>query len=385
MRMPASEPKPELLAVSGAKKSFSGNPVLKGVDIDLRQGEFLALLGPSGCGKTTLLRIIAGLEFQDEGQVRIAGEPVDGLTAAERNVALVFQSYALYPHLTVRQNIALPLVMRRLSVAERLPLLRHFVSGRQGRMAQIASDVESIATSMAISHLLDRKPSQLSGGQKQRVAVARALVRKPRLLLMDEPLSNLDATLRVQLRREIVSLHVRHHATTVYVTHDQAEAMSMADRIAVFLGGELHQVGTPAEIYGRPTSLAVAEFIGSPKINVLPAVVEDGGLLVAGFRLPGTTDLPRGTRITAAVRPECVSMVPEQDGMARAEVVSREYLGSETLVVVALEGTGTELTIKAEQAGHDSIPTGNSVGIRLSGHDLHLFGEGGSRVDWRPA
>ncbi|MDX2203357.1 MAG: ABC transporter ATP-binding protein, partial [Hyphomicrobiaceae bacterium] len=259
------------------RKSFDRVEVLKGVDLDIADGEFISLVGPSGCGKSTLLRIIAGLEGQTSGHIEIGAENVDGVAPAARNLAMVFQSYALYPHLSVFDNIAVPLRMRRLSTLQRFPGLRWLVPGTRSRERGIRVDVAAVADLLGLQELLARKPAQLSGGQRQRVAVGRAIVREPRAFLLDEPLSNLDAKLRVHMRTEIAQLHRRLGATFIYVTHDQAEAMTMSDRIAVMMDGNVIQIGTPDQVYDDPQDLRVAEFIGSPKINVLEAEAGQGG------------------------------------------------------------------------------------------------------------
>ncbi|MEL6338103.1 MAG: ABC transporter ATP-binding protein, partial [Pseudomonadota bacterium] len=266
------------LQLAGLTKTFDATTVLRGVDLSLDEGGFLAVLGPSGCGKSTLLRILAGLEAQDTGTVRIGGEAVDGLPPMARDIAMVFQSYALYPHMTVAENLALPLVMRRLTRRERLPLMRRLDRRVAEKRSEIRGEIERMAEVVALDGLLERKPKALSGGQRQRVALARALVRRPRLFLLDEPLSNLDASLRAATRTEIVELQRRVGVTTVYVTHDQTEAMTMADRIAVMLEGRLEQIGSARDIYRRPATLAVARFIGSPMISVLPGQVRSGRL-----------------------------------------------------------------------------------------------------------
>ena len=285
---------PAQLGLIGIEKSFGPARVLSDITLHAARGEFVALVGPSGCGKSTLLRIAAGLERPDRGQVLIAGRDVTVTRAAERDIAMVFQSYALYPHFTARQNMALPLAMRRLGFAARLPLIGRLLPGSRAIRAGIQAEVAQAAETLRITALLDRKPGQMSGGQRQRVALGRALVRHPQAFLMDEPLSNLDASLRVHMRAEIVELHRRTGATTLYVTHDQEEALSMADLVAVMLGGRLLQVAGPADIYRDPAHVDVACFIGSPRINLLPVRVAGGGLAGAVRCWPTAWRRPTG-------------------------------------------------------------------------------------------
>src|SRR5262245_53110708 len=298
------------VTLSEIRKSFGAVSVLKGVSLAIGKGEFLTLLGPSGCGKSTLLRVIAGLEAQDSGSVAIGERIVDALRPKRRNVAMVFQSYALYPHMTVAGNLALPLRMRHLSRTQRLPWIGGLLPGAREKAAEIGRAVEKTANALEIGHLLERKPSQLSGGQRQRVAVGRAMVREPAVFLMDEPLSNLDAKLRVQMRAEIKDLHLRLGATFIYVTHDQSEAMTLSNRVAVMLEGELLQVGSPQQIYADPADRRVAEFIGSPRINMLSGVVRDTGWVdVAGTSLPLSSGLPPAATVVLGLRPEALLLV----------------------------------------------------------------------------
>src|SRR5215471_13322743 len=250
------------LELVNIRKRYGELDILKGVDIAVDAGEFLVLVGPSGCGKSTLLNMIAGLDTVSDGEIRIGGRRVNDLHPSERDIAMVFQSYALYPNMSVRENIAFGMEMRKVPKPER------------------EQAVQEVAKTLQIDHLLDRRPAQLSGGQRQRVAMGRALVRKPRIFLFDEPLSNLDAQLRVDMRTEIKKLHQRLGATIVYVTHDQIEAMTLATRIAVMRAGELLQLGSPGEIYNRPANTFVAGFMGSPSMNLIPAklVQANGGL-----------------------------------------------------------------------------------------------------------
>jgi multiple sugar transport system ATP-binding protein len=327
------------LEVENLVKRFGSVHVLKGIDLSVDEGGFLVLVGPSGCGKSTLLNTIAGLETVSEGEIRIAGRRVNELKPSQRDIAMVFQSYALYPNMTVAQNIAFGLEMRRVPKVDR------------------DRAVKEVAETLQISRLLDRKPSQLSGGQRQRVAMGRALVRNPQVFLFDEPLSNLDAKLRVDMRTEIKQLHLNLGTTIVYVTHDQVEAMTLATVIAVLRDGEIQQFGTPAEIYNRPANIFVADFMGSPSMNLVPVdvVATNGGVAVSLARdgqdpvlLPVENDpglrARSGQKVVLGIRPEAVTDVDGADRHARnvvrvpcrAEVV--EPAGSDTYVVAHLGG-----------------------------------------------
>jgi ABC-type sugar transport system ATPase subunit len=308
-------------------------PALSALSLDVAAHEFLVLLGPSGCGKTTILRLIAGLEEPSGGEILIDGVRVDDLPPRDRDVAMVFQNYALYPHLTVRENIAFPLRMRSTSPRE-----------RARRVAEVAAMLE-------LAELLDRRPAQLSGGERQRVALGRAVVRRPRVFLFDEPLSNLDAKLRVQMRAELVRLHRSLAATMIYVTHDQVEAMTMGQRIAVLSRGALQQVGTPAEIYDRPASAFVAAFIGNPGMNLIlePGVVP-GRLL--GFR------------------PEDGALGPAEGALATGDVTLVEPLGSETLVHLKL-GSGETVVTRVRGARAPGID--ERLGVHVPDERLHRF------------
>ncbi|MER8670839.1 ABC transporter ATP-binding protein [Mesorhizobium sp. M0644] len=348
------------------EKTFGATPVLREVSLNIADGEFLTLLGPSGCGKSTLLRILAGLEVQTGGSVSIGECIVDGVRPKRRDVAMVFQSYALYPHMTVAQNMALPLRMRRLSSWQRLPLVGRLLPGTHAMTEEIDKDVIRTAKALGIGHLLARKPGQLSGGQRQRVAVGRAMVRQPAVFLMDEPLSNLDAKLRVQMRAEIKELHKRLGVSFVYVTHDQSEAMTMSDRVAVMLDGELLQVAPPQEIYADPDDRRVAEFIGSPKINILDARLRAGGLAdAAGTSFTLDVAAPSGTPLALGIRPEAFYLV-ETGGV---DVVT----GSVRLV----EHMGSDLFVHVDVPGHDHHPVvarllAERAPQIVSGQTLHL-------------
>jgi len=302
---------------------------------------------------------------------------------------MVFQSYALYPYMTVAENIALPLVMRRLSRWQRLPLIGRLMPRTSSISAGIARDVQAIADSLDIAHLLGRKPSQLSGGQRQRVALGRAMVRQPKVFLMDEPLSNLDAKLRVQMRSEIAELHRRLKATFVYVTHDQAEAMTMSDRVAVMLRGELLQVAPPAEIYNDPATIEVAEFIGSPRINILPAAtLPDQTLDVCGLRLPVAMPWAQGQQLRAGFRPEALRVTGcASPATWPTRVLYREELGADVYLHVALDMAGApnqRIVVRATPADAVGLQPGAACAVRPDAGAALLFDIEGLRIRTRP-
>jgi multiple sugar transport system ATP-binding protein len=373
------------VSIRQIKKGFGPVSVLKSVSLDIAEGEFLTLLGPSGCGKSTLLRIVAGLETQDSGSIAIGGSPVDALRPKDRDIAMVFQSYALYPHMTVAQNLALPLRMRRLSRAQRLPVLGRLLPRTSETTAAIDAEVAKTATTLGMDHLLDRKPGQLSGGQRQRVAVGRATVRRPSVFLMDEPLSNLDAKLRVQMRAEIKELHQRLGITFIYVTHDQSEAMTMSDRVAVMLDGELIQVAPPQGIYSDPSDRRVAEFIGSPRINMLRAVVRDDKLVdVAGTTLAIETGLSAGTPVLLGIRPEAFHEVPGPANNAlTGSVRLAEHMGSDLYLHLNVPGE-TSLVIARLPAGARIVQTGQTVHVGFDPDRALIFDVNGIRLDVVP-
>ncbi|PZM12524.1 ABC transporter ATP-binding protein [Rhizobium tubonense] len=372
------------LSLRGITKSFGDQAILKGVSLDVAPGEFIALVGPSGCGKSTLLRILAGLDHADGGEILIGGQEMSGIAPADRNVAMVFQSYALYPHLTAGQNIAVPLAMRRLSRTQRLPFVGSMLPGQRSARAAILRDVEEMAKSLKIDHLLDRKPGQMSGGQRQRVALARAMVRQPSVFLMDEPLSNLDANLRVHARGEIVELHRRAGVPTVYVTHDQAEALSMADRVAVMIGGNLLQLTTPQAIYDDPTHLEVARFIGQPRINVVPALAENGLVSFGGVRLALNDASFAGTSVTLGIRPEFVSLSQNRKDALAAHVERIEFLGSEVILYCKLDAIGEIMIAKLTPAEANGVSAGMPVALTLSPEKAMVFAEDGRRLAATP-
>ncbi len=364
------------LSISNVEKSFGPSRVLKGVSLNIAHGEFIALVGPSGCGKSTLLRIIAGLERQDAGTISIGEELIDAQRASQRNLAMVFQSYALYPHLTVEENISVPLRMRRLNGWQRLPIIGQFMPGARSQLNAIHQQVLAAADTLGLAALLKRKPGQLSGGQRQRVAVGRAMVRDPQAFLLDEPLSNLDAKLRVHMRTEITELHRKLGATFVYVTHDQAEAMTMSDRIAVMMDGTLQQLATPSEIYHRPVNIRVAEFIGSPKINILPALAGDR-LVIAGNKVPFACN---DDRIGAVgLRPEALSIVAA-DGALHGRVAHVENFGAEAYFHVQLPGLNSRIIVRGAPSLLQSACIGSTVQLDINPDEAILFDAEGQRL-----
>ena len=364
------------------RKSFDRVEVLKGVDLNIADGEFISLVGPSGCGKSTLLRIIAGLEAQTSGSIEIGAENVDAVAPANRNLSMVFQSYALYPHLSVFDNIAVPLRMRRLSPLQRFPGIRWLVPGTSASERGIREDIVGVAELLGMKDLLARKPAQLSGGQRQRVAVGRAIVRNPRAFLLDEPLSNLDAKLRVHMRTEIAQLHRRLGATFIYVTHDQAEAMTMSDRIAVMMDGDIIQIGTPDEIYDDPQDLRVAEFIGSPKINVLDGGIIDerGGLMLGSSRFAATLLEKPGNSVRIGVRPEALRLANAEGAPLSGHLAHKENLGAEVLLHVKIAGQGASVIIRLDHGGARGIAIDDAVGLTCSHEDLRVFDASGKRI-----
>jgi multiple sugar transport system ATP-binding protein len=321
---------------------------LKGVNFEIKPGEFFALLGPSGSGKSTTLRILAGLDAPTGGRVFIDGKDVTSVDARDRDIAMVFQSYALYPHMTVAENIAFPLEMGNLPRAE------------------IGPAVREAARKVKIDHLLDRKPGQLSGGQQQRCALARAIVRKARLFLLDEPLSNLDAKLRIETRAELKKLQRSLGVTAVYVTHDQEEAMTLADRMAVFMAGEIQQVGTPAEVFAKPNSIEIAGFIGNPPMNLVPARYAGGNVVIAGHTLKTNSQMPGERDVITGIRPGALRIAP--DGL-KAKVDLIEDLGD--TAVLDLDCAGTVIRVRVN---HDDIPReGDMISVTARPNDIHLF------------
>ena len=343
--------------VRQVEKYFGSVQVLHGVSVDIPDGEFVVLVGPSGCGKSTLLRMIAGLEEISRGEIAIGGRVVNNVPPKDRDIAMVFQNYALYPHMTVKENMAFSLKLARAPKA--------VLEERVGKAAEI----------LGLGQLLDRYPRQLSGGQRQRVAMGRAIVRDPQVFLFDEPLSNLDAKLRVQMRAEIKELHQRLRTTAVYVTHDQIEAMTMADRIVVLQLGVVEQIGAPLELYDRPVNLFVAGFIGSPAMNFIDATLRraDGSAVAVaadGTQLPVPPDVAGqdGQPIVYGIRPEHLEFVPAGQGLS-VDVVVVEPTGSETLVVSRLAGNEIEAVFRERHR----LNPGDRISLAPQLGAVHVF------------
>lgn len=372
------------LTLQSIVKSFGTTTVLSDIDLTAEGGEFLTLLGPSGCGKSTLLRIVAGLERQDSGTVRLDGDSIDADRPSRRDIAMVFQSYALYPHMTVRRNIATPLEMRSLNPVGRMPGLGRLVPGTSAIRRGIDGKVAEVARLLEIDRLLDRKPRQLSGGQRQRVALARAMVREPRIFLMDEPLSNLDAKLRVQMRSEIRELNKRLGKTFVFVTHDQVEAMTMSDRIAVMMAGKIRQLDTPRGLYDRPADLDVARFIGTLPINEFPAEARAGQTSCAAFRklIPAVEARP-GAPLTIAIRPDAFRLSQTNGALLVGQVRRMETLGGETVLHVMAAGRIGDVRVQMRHGDVGQVRVGDEVALDVDPKDMLVFDISGRRLEFQ--
>jgi ABC-type sugar transport system ATPase subunit len=349
------------ISLKGIKKSFGAVDVLKGIDLEVGDGELVVFVGPSGCGKSTLLRMIAGLDQPTSGTIAINGTDVTPRSAADRGLAMVFQSYALYPHMSVRQNMAFGLQNTRMAKSE------------------IDARIADAARLLEIEPLLERRPGQLSGGQRQRVAIGRAIVRRPTAFLLDEPLSNLDAELRVSMRAELSALHARLGATMVHVTHDQVEAMTMADRIVVLRAGRIEQVDTPLNLYNRPANLFVAGFIGAPGMNMFGATMARGRARLEGgpeLDLSGLP-LPASGAVTLGIRPQHLLLSEGVEADLTAKVDLIEALGSETVVHATLN-EGAKLL--AVLPGQPALARGDVVGFDVDPAMVHAFGADGMRL-----
>jgi len=332
-------------------KRYGETEVLHAINLDVKKGEFVVLVGPSGCGKSTTLRMIAGLEEVTDGEIEIGGRVVNNLEPKERNIAMVFQNYAIYPHMSVRRNIGFGLKTSKLSK-----------SARNAR-------IDEVAGVLGMTDLLERKPSQLSGGQRQRVAIGRAMVRDPAVFLFDEPLSNLDAQLRTQMRLEIKKLHARVGKMMIFVTHDQVEAMTLADRIVIMKDGYIQQIGTPEEVYHAPANTFVAQFIGAPAMNLISATGTETGIRLwngSEIAVPGLK-LEAGRELVCGLRPE--DLKTNKGNVLSGKVSVAEPLGSETLVYVDVDGT----EIIATAPGRTPPKAGDEITLGVSGSDAHLF------------
>ncbi|MFA6987378.1 MAG: sn-glycerol-3-phosphate ABC transporter ATP-binding protein UgpC [Arenimonas sp.] len=347
--------------LSGIVKDFGEVRILHGIDLDIRDGEFMVFVGPSGCGKSTLLRVIAGLEDISAGELTIGGRRVNEVPPAERGIAMVFQSYALYPHMSLYDNMAFGLKLAKVPKAE------------------IDREVQQAAKLLHIEHLLQRKPKDLSGGQRQRVAIGRAIVRKPEVFLFDEPLSNLDSALRVRMRYEFAKLHEDLKTTMVYVTHDQVEAMTLADRIVVLSAGRIEQVGSPLELYKHPENVFVAGFIGSPRMNFIPAQLLEANAQFALVRLASGESIrcdvdassgQPGQAVTLGARPEHLSL-DARDNRMNVQVTFVESLGSSTQAYCVLPGVEESLTCTL--GGQSTVRDGQSLSLGIAASDCYLF------------
>ncbi len=344
----------------GVSRTYQGNvePAVASLDLDIKDGEFLVLVGPSGCGKSTTLRMLAGLEEVDEGRVLIGDRDVTGVAPKDRDIAMVFQNYALYPHMTVAENMGFALKIAGVDKTDR------------------AARVLEVAKMLDLDELLDRKPKALSGGQRQRVAMGRAIVREPQVFLMDEPLSNLDAKLRVQTRTQIASLQRRLGVTTVYVTHDQTEALTMGDRIALLKDGKLQQVGTPRELYETPRNLFVAGFIGSPAMNLLPGTLSDGRVGVGGYEVAisaAASAQTKGSSVMLGVRPEDLSIAVAGEPGIEVSIDLVEELGADGYLYGHIDQQGVQHEIVARVDGRQHPSAGEKVVLVPNAAHAHVF------------
>jgi len=338
-------------------KAYGKTEVLHSINLDVANGEFVVFVGPSGCGKSTTLRMIAGLEEVTAGEIMIGDKIVNHLEPKHRDIAMVFQNYAIYPHMSVRKNIGFGLRTSKMSKPDK------------------EKRIDEVAAILSMTEYLDRKPAQLSGGQRQRVAIGRAMVRDPAVFLFDEPLSNLDAQLRTQMRLEIKKLHQRVGNTIIFVTHDQVEAMTMADRIVIMKDGHIQQIGTPAEVFHRPANIFVAQFIGAPSMNMLDARWQGGRLHVAGQELAADLKLPEGSALTVGIRPDDL-LVSATPGLFSGTINVLEPLGTETLVYVDIGGR----EVIAKASGRTPPKLGARVDLVAELANMHLFDQNGKAI-----
>ncbi len=384
------------IKLAGVTRAFGPKRAVDNISLDVKDGEFLVLLGPSGCGKSTLLRMLAGLETLTDGEIHLNGSRVDLLPPSARDMAFVFQSYALYPHMTVRRNITFPLIMRHHRWWFHIPLIGHLAKRRIERQPDVAELVDRTARILALTPMMHQLPKTLSGGQRQRVALGRAMVRKPEVFLMDEPLSNLDAKLRTAMRAEIIKLHQQVGGTFVYVTHDQIEAMTMGTRIALMRDGVVQQLGTPRDIYADPVNTYVARFIGTPPMNLLTAELDGRGGVVAGgavLGLPGPlASLQSADKaVVLGVRPAALAIRPAgEPGTLAGEVTLVEHIGAESLITMKLASTRTLHSedgsaadeVIATSPGYSELSAGLQVGVAVDTTDAVLFHPGTGERLW---
>ncbi|MER9594171.1 ABC transporter ATP-binding protein [Mesorhizobium sp. M0244] len=368
------------LHIDKISKRYGETDVLQDVSLEAAPGEFVTLLGPSGCGKSTLLRIIAGLERADRGHIRAGGRGLDSVAPKDRDLAFVFQSYALYPHLNVHDNIAAPLVMRELSSLERLPVVGGLLPGAKERYRSIEERVRETSALLKLDTLLDRRPAALSGGQRQRVALGRAMVRKPKIFLMDEPLANLDAALRIHTRGEIARLHKEMGTTTIFVTHDQAEAAAISDRVAVMFGGEIRQVASPANLYRDPLDIDVARFLAQPFLNELAVPAPTGGgLMIGSNRIIIRDALGSAESGTLAFRPEHASLTgADQSGALPVHVGRIEHTGTDANVFVGTEA-GAQFVVRIPAERVQSLREGEKLGVAIDPEKAWFFATDSAR------
>ncbi|MDR1275135.1 MAG: ABC transporter ATP-binding protein [Candidatus Accumulibacter sp.] len=378
-----------MLQLKSIGKSFGATVVLKDISLNVGRGEFISLLGPSGCGKTTLLRIVAGLESLSMGRVFIGGRDVTDRDASQRDIAMVFQSYALYPHKSVGENIAFPIRMHAPWQAA-IPLFGSLTPAGKALKKEIEIRVPKVAHALGLGELVHRRPAQLSGGQKQRVALARALVRDPLLFLMDEPLSNLDAALRAEMRSEIMELHRKTGCTFIYVTHDQTEAMTMSQRIVLLDKGSIRQAGTPLELYDNPNNLFTASFIGSPKLNVLPyqhspGVVRLNGCLMRSLEAHETAAHLKEKAASVGLRAEAMKLcAPAHADAIHCRVRLIEQMGNETVVFVETDAMpGSRLAVRVARSEGNVLSEGEVLALRPEWSRALFFDVGGDRVRLR--
>ncbi|MDP9603039.1 UNVERIFIED_ORG: multiple sugar transport system ATP-binding protein [Variovorax paradoxus] len=375
------------ISLKNVTKTFGAKTVLGNINVEVPAGEFLVLLGPSGCGKSTLLRMLAGLETVSGGEIHLGPRRVDTLPPSARDMAFVFQSYALYPHMTVRRNITFPLIMRKFRWWFHIPLLGHLAKRRIESSPEVRELVDRTAKILSLTEMMDRHPRTLSGGQRQRVALGRAMVRQPEVFLMDEPLSNLDAKLRSSMRAEIIKLHRDLGGTFVYVTHDQIEAMTMGTRIVLMHAGEAQQIGTPREIYTNPANTFVARFIGTPAMNLVHARIEGGQLCIGELRMPlpahlGVRGGDSGADVLVGIRPNAlvIGTDPAQGGIA-GTVGLVEHVGAESIVSIRLDTArtahdrdgGQADEIMVTEAGYSTLQAGSEVRVSLDLNQAVLF------------